>query len=94
MAGTGLSAKPMKNQTAAGKTGVKNQFTLAEYKSLSGEEQNAIQKVATLLLEHEISTAEAPVNDDTLSSLCFVYGPRPSGGSTEIYHILQSFYAD
>ena len=89
-----MSAKPMKNQTAAGKTGVKNQFTLAEYKSLSGEEQNVIQNVANLLLEHEISTAVVPVNDETLSRLCDIYGPRPKppSGSAENRHRFQSFY--
>ena len=68
----------MKKPAAAGKTGVKNQFSLAEYKSLSKEEQYAIQKVVNFLLEHEISTAEAPVNDETLSRLCDVFGPNLS----------------
>lgn len=83
----------MKNQTAS-KTGVKNQFTLAEHKSLLKEEQNAIQKVATFLLEHQIDTAEAPMNDETLSELHWVYGPKPEPprGSFDLRHRCQSFY--
>ena len=94
MAGTGLSAKPMKHPTAVGKTGGKRQFTLAEYSALSREEQSAIQKGATFLLEYEIRTPVAPVNDQTLLRLFEVYRPRPKppSGSSEIRHRFQSFY--
>ena len=48
----------------------------------------------TYLLEHGISTATVLVNDETLSRLCDIYGPRPEppSGSSEIRHRCQSFY--
>ena len=47
-----------------------------------------------MLLEHEISTAVVPVNDETLSRLCEIYGPNLSlqADCLKLRHIFQSFY--